>query len=142
MALLKTSNPALSGDAFRVGAALFGDRMIISGTVNKTGILLICVVATGLELESVHTLSSDCAAASRCRRHWGVHRRTGNHIQEGLVSANRANVRATGRLGTGQRLRHAGDTFPRDRHAGSWLDVWQVGGITARLPLRDHPRDR
>jgi uncharacterized YccA/Bax inhibitor family protein len=36
----------LSGDAFRVGAALFGDRMTISGTVNKTGILLICVVAT------------------------------------------------------------------------------------------------
>jgi Bax inhibitor 1 like len=46
MALLKTSNPALSGDAFRVGDALVGDTMTISGTINKTGILLICVVAT------------------------------------------------------------------------------------------------
>lgn len=46
MALLKTSNPALSGDAFQVGEAMFGDSMTVSGTVNKTGILLICVVAT------------------------------------------------------------------------------------------------
>jgi uncharacterized YccA/Bax inhibitor family protein len=46
MALLKTSNPAFSGDAFRVGGAALGDSMTVSGTVNKTGILLICVVAT------------------------------------------------------------------------------------------------
>jgi len=46
MALLKTSNPALSGDAFRVDGAVLGDSMTVSGTVNKTGILLICVVAT------------------------------------------------------------------------------------------------
>jgi uncharacterized YccA/Bax inhibitor family protein len=46
MALIKTSNPALSGDVFRLGGAVFDDSMTISGTVNKTGILLICVVAT------------------------------------------------------------------------------------------------
>jgi uncharacterized YccA/Bax inhibitor family protein len=48
MALLKTSNPALSGDAFRMGGAVVGDTMTISGTVNKTGILLICAVATAV----------------------------------------------------------------------------------------------
>jgi uncharacterized YccA/Bax inhibitor family protein len=54
MPLMKTSNPALNDNAFR-GAA-YGDRfggaidttarMTLSGTVNKTGILLICALAT------------------------------------------------------------------------------------------------
>ena len=44
--LMRTSNPALSSDAFRTGEATFGESMTVSGTVNKTGILLICCVAT------------------------------------------------------------------------------------------------
>jgi uncharacterized YccA/Bax inhibitor family protein len=44
--LMRTSNPALSGDAFRAGEAAYGEGMTISGAVNKTGILLICCVAT------------------------------------------------------------------------------------------------
>jgi len=44
--LLRTSNPALNQKAFQVGSTVLGDSMTLSGTVNKTGILLICVVAT------------------------------------------------------------------------------------------------
>jgi uncharacterized YccA/Bax inhibitor family protein len=44
--LLRTSNPALNPKAFQVGGATFGESMTISGTVNKAGLLLICVVAT------------------------------------------------------------------------------------------------
>jgi len=44
--LMRTSNPALSSDAFRTGEATFGESMTVSGTVNKTGILLLCCVAT------------------------------------------------------------------------------------------------
>ena len=44
--LMRTSNPALSGDTFRTGEATYGESMTISGAVNKTGILLICCVAT------------------------------------------------------------------------------------------------
>ncbi len=44
--LMRTSNPALGRDAFRTGVAGFGDTMTVAGTVNKTGILLLCVVAT------------------------------------------------------------------------------------------------
>ena len=44
--LMQTSNPALSGDTFRTGEATFGESMTVSGTVNKTGILLLCCVAT------------------------------------------------------------------------------------------------
>jgi uncharacterized YccA/Bax inhibitor family protein len=44
--LMRTSNPALRGDTFRDGAATYGEGMTISGAVNKTGILLICCVAT------------------------------------------------------------------------------------------------
>jgi uncharacterized YccA/Bax inhibitor family protein len=61
MALLKTSNPALSGDASRVGGAVLGDSMTISGTVNKAGILLICVVATAAWSWNLFTRSPETA---------------------------------------------------------------------------------
>jgi uncharacterized YccA/Bax inhibitor family protein len=53
MALVKTSNPALSSKTFTdLSSAQFGgaidaaNRMTLSGTVNKTGVLLICAIAT------------------------------------------------------------------------------------------------
>jgi uncharacterized YccA/Bax inhibitor family protein len=52
MALIKTSNPALGENTFRgLGGGAYGpidvaSRMTLSGTVNKTGILLICAFAT------------------------------------------------------------------------------------------------
>ena len=44
--LMRTSNPALSGSTFGTGVATSGEGMTIAGAVNKTGILLICCVAT------------------------------------------------------------------------------------------------
>ena len=45
--LLRTSNPALSGGAFRQAGVAFGaDAMTVNGTVNKTGILTLCVIAS------------------------------------------------------------------------------------------------
>jgi uncharacterized YccA/Bax inhibitor family protein len=45
--LMRTSNPALSGDSFRgEGIAYGGEGMTISGAVNKTGILVVLCVAT------------------------------------------------------------------------------------------------
>jgi uncharacterized YccA/Bax inhibitor family protein len=46
MALMKTSNPALNINSFRVEQAISAEPMTLTGTVNKTGILLVCVVAT------------------------------------------------------------------------------------------------
>ena len=53
MPLMKTSNPALGEKTFRdLAGSRFGgaidatDRMTLSGTVNKTGILLLCTLAT------------------------------------------------------------------------------------------------
>jgi uncharacterized YccA/Bax inhibitor family protein len=45
---LKTSNPAFAGQTFTVnGVAVgYGPSMTISGTVNKAGILMLCVIAT------------------------------------------------------------------------------------------------
>jgi uncharacterized YccA/Bax inhibitor family protein len=42
----RTSNPALNEKAFRGEVALGGETMTLQGTVNKTGLLLLCVVAT------------------------------------------------------------------------------------------------
>src|SRR3984957_5757013 len=61
MALLKTSNPALSGDSFLVGGAVLGDTMTVSGTVNKAGILLICAVATAAWSWNLFTRSPEAA---------------------------------------------------------------------------------
>jgi uncharacterized YccA/Bax inhibitor family protein len=53
MALMKTSNPALGENTFRdLAGARYGggidvtSRMTLSGTVNKTGILLLCSIAS------------------------------------------------------------------------------------------------
>jgi uncharacterized YccA/Bax inhibitor family protein len=42
----RTSNPALNEKAFRGEVALGGETMTLQGTVNRTGLLLLCVVAT------------------------------------------------------------------------------------------------
>jgi len=44
--LMRTSNPALNDDIFRGEHAAFGEAMTVQGTVNKTGVLLICAMAT------------------------------------------------------------------------------------------------
>ena len=43
---MRTSNPALNDRAFEGQPAAFGDSMTLQGTVNKTGALLVCTVAT------------------------------------------------------------------------------------------------
>ena len=46
MPLMRTSNPALSGDSFRTGEVAYGEAMTVSGAVNKTGLLVIlCVLS-------------------------------------------------------------------------------------------------
>jgi uncharacterized YccA/Bax inhibitor family protein len=44
--LMRSSNPALNDQVFRGEGAAFGESMTVQGTVNKTGILLICAIAT------------------------------------------------------------------------------------------------
>lgn len=44
--LFKTSNPALNENTFRGQPVVAGEAMTLQGTVNKTGILLVCVIAT------------------------------------------------------------------------------------------------
>lgn len=54
--LMKSSNPVLGRNTYDVAAehAGYGPSMTISGTVNKTGILMICVLChRGLDLEHV-----------------------------------------------------------------------------------------
>ncbi len=52
MALMRTSNPALNERQFRGGGNMggypmqLGETMTLNGTVNKTGILLVCAMAT------------------------------------------------------------------------------------------------
>jgi uncharacterized YccA/Bax inhibitor family protein len=44
--LMKTSNPALNSQIFQGEHAAFGESMTLDGTVNKTGILLVCTGAS------------------------------------------------------------------------------------------------
>lgn len=47
MALMRTSNPALNRNSFQV-EGIMGETMTLPGTVNKTGILLLCAAATAV----------------------------------------------------------------------------------------------
>jgi len=71
MPLMKTSNPALSNKTFQdlansqYGGALdLTSRMTLNGTVNKTGILLLCAVATAAWTWHMFMVSHDMAAVS------------------------------------------------------------------------------
>jgi uncharacterized YccA/Bax inhibitor family protein len=44
--LMRTSNPTLNGKVFQGFPGALGETMTLEGTVNKTGILLLCAVAT------------------------------------------------------------------------------------------------
>ena len=68
MALMKSSNPALGENTFRnlAGAGYGGSAestgaMTLNGTVNKTGLLLICVIATAAFTWHLFTQSRDFA---------------------------------------------------------------------------------
>jgi uncharacterized YccA/Bax inhibitor family protein len=63
MALMKTSNPVLNGQVFR-GVGYVDQMMTISGTVNKTGILMLCVLATAAWTWSRFMSTGDPAAVA------------------------------------------------------------------------------
>jgi uncharacterized YccA/Bax inhibitor family protein len=44
--MFRTSNPTLGDQAFRGEGIAFGDTMTLTGTVNKTGILLLCAIGS------------------------------------------------------------------------------------------------
>jgi len=61
--LFKTSNPALNEDTFKGRVAVAGEAMTLQGTVNKTGILLLCVVvAAAWTWGIVHSQAPEAAA--------------------------------------------------------------------------------
>jgi uncharacterized YccA/Bax inhibitor family protein len=70
MALMKTSNPALGDKTFQdlannqFGSLTDAGRMTLSGTVNKTGVLLLCVMATAAWTWHQFLVSGDMAAVA------------------------------------------------------------------------------
>lgn len=62
MALMKTSNPVLNGQVFRGVGYAAGETMTISGTVNKTGVLMLCALATAAWTWNRFTIAQDPAA--------------------------------------------------------------------------------
>jgi uncharacterized YccA/Bax inhibitor family protein len=56
---MRTSNPALNARAFQGEGVGLGEAMTLQGTVNKTGVLLICVVATAAWTWSIYTHSQN-----------------------------------------------------------------------------------
>ena len=59
--LMRTSNPALSERAFRGEPGALGEPMTLTGTVNKTGILLLCSVVTAVYAWHLFMQSHDVA---------------------------------------------------------------------------------
>jgi uncharacterized YccA/Bax inhibitor family protein len=55
--LMRTSNPALNDQVFRGVGVAIGEPMTLQGTVNKTGVLLLCVIATAAWTWNIFTRS-------------------------------------------------------------------------------------
>jgi uncharacterized YccA/Bax inhibitor family protein len=62
MPLIKTSNPALNAKIFRGQSIGLEEPMTLDGTVNKTGILLLCAIATAAY--SWHTFNTTHSVAA------------------------------------------------------------------------------
>ncbi len=145
--LMQTSNPALRGDAFRTGESTFGESMTVSGTVNKTGILLLCCVATAAwtwnRFSSAPPEEADASddAGTRHRRHWRLHCRHRDYLQERVGGDHRAHLRVAGRSGAGRNLRHSGKELSRHRNPSRLPDFRHTAGHVARLPFRPHQGD-
>jgi uncharacterized YccA/Bax inhibitor family protein len=60
--LMRTSNPALNDQAFRGQYAATGEAMTLEGTVNKTGLLLLCTAATAAWTWHLFTQSQSAAS--------------------------------------------------------------------------------
>jgi uncharacterized YccA/Bax inhibitor family protein len=60
---MRTSNPALNDQAFRGAGVAVGEPMTLQGTVNRTGVLLLCVIATAAWTWNIfmHTHSQESA---------------------------------------------------------------------------------
>jgi uncharacterized YccA/Bax inhibitor family protein len=59
---MRTSNPALNAKAFQGEGVGLGEAMTLQGTVNKTGLLLICVIATAAWTWTIYTRSQNSSA--------------------------------------------------------------------------------
>lgn len=102
--LMRTSNPALNDQAFQGQGVAVGDAMTLQGTVNKTGILLICTVATAawtwnlfLHSPSVETVAPLLFGGTHRRPHFRIR----HYLQEDLGTDNRSHLRAARRTRAG-----------------------------------------
>ena len=112
--LMRTSNPVLNQKRFE-DVAVRGGGMTIDGTVNKTGVLLVCAIATAAW--TWHLFNQTHSPAAVLPWLWiGNHRRIrlrdGDRLQKRMVSGHRARLCAAGRAGVGQHLGHSRAALP------------------------------
>src|SRR5262249_1750518 len=60
--LMRTSNPTLNDGTFRGEGIALGEAMTLTGTVNKTGLLLVCAMGTAAWAWNLTTRSPEQAA--------------------------------------------------------------------------------
>jgi hypothetical protein len=102
--LMRTSNPALSDQAFQGEHAAFGETMTLQGTANKTGILLVCAIATAAWTWNIFLHSHSPEAVyplGILGVIGGLIGGDGHDLQKVVGSGDRAYLRAPGRPGSG-----------------------------------------
>ncbi len=136
--LMRTSNPALNDQVFRGEGAAFGEAMTLQGTVNKTGILLLCAVLPPRWTWNLflHSPSPETVGPlALVGVIGGLIFAFATIFQENLGARHRADLRIARRTGSGQRLRHAGAALSGHRHSGREPDVRHAGGAAAGVSL-------
>jgi Bax inhibitor 1 like len=138
MALIKTANPALNVNSFRIDQAVSGEAMTLNGTVNKTGILLICVVAAAAWSWSrffSDPVSNTVFPFVAIGGLGGFIFCNGDCLQERMVSHHRADLFLAGRAGAGRYLSNVRAPLSGNRDAGSRTDFWNAIRSSAGVPF-------
>src|SRR5438105_11730220 len=132
--LMRTSNPALNERAFRSQVA-YGEAMTLQGTVNKTGLLLLCVVVSAAWTWGLsHSETPEAALPWMLGGVFGgfvmalvtVFRKEWSPVTSPIYSL-------PGRSGARGHLGNVGTEVPGHRHSGRGPDVRYVVGDAACL---------
>ena len=135
---MRTSNPALNDQAFRGAGVAIGEPMTLQGTVNKTGVLLLCVIATAAWTWNIfmHSHSQESAMSLAMVGGIGgfifalvtIFKKTWAPVTAPIYALAR-------RPGARRNFRHVRAAFSGHCDSSRQFDVWHAGRAAAGLPF-------
>src|ERR1700733_3637591 len=142
--LMRTSNPVLNEKRFEGSRGQLCERMTLQGTVNKTGLLLVCAIASAAW--TWHLFMQDRSPLAVMPYLWigtigGFICALVTVFKEGMVPRDGARLRAAGRSGVRRHFGYFRASLPWHRDSIGQPDFRCLARFIARVSLRADTRD-